>query len=80
MADWESELEGISGDELFTATVSIECLQGLFDVSKSTLYKLASEGWIPKPVNKKWHFAECVRGFLNYQRDLIIQKHVEKRF
>ena len=74
------ELDGLSGDELLEATVSLDYLLDFFEMSKSTLYKLASEGWIPKPVDGKWHWFGCAKGVYNYQRAMIIQKYTERRY
>ena len=67
-------------EDFFKKMVSLEELEDFLRVSKSTIYRLVKEGWIPKPVDGKWQLAECVEWYIAYQRDLIIQKHVEKRF
>ena len=43
-------------DELLEKTVDLEELEDILGVSKSTIYKLVNEGWLPKPVSGQWNF------------------------
>jgi predicted transcriptional regulator of viral defense system len=54
-------------------TCSLEELEDLFDLSKRRIQQLASEGWIPRVMKGHYNLDQCVRGYLNYLRESIIQ-------
>ena len=58
-------------------TCSLEELADLFDLSKRRIQQLASEGWIPRVMKGHYNLDQCVRGYLNYLRDSIIQKKIK---